>query len=432
MSVSASFMSVSASFMSVSASFMSVSASFMSVSASFVSLKSNIATCSGHVFVFDVLENRDLTHAGRLRHVLEDNNVLKIGHLTIERHRGRRLPAGLPVSELCLQYADASNRMYMYDWRTQAKKTWMSMVGNFWAMRPLTPDMVEFAACDVIVLIPDVYRRQSDYIDKHGLRKAFKIEVEDWLLIDIDDVIREKHGRRVIREVTSVLQAIHRKYDDRASVFNILEEDEIHALALTTYEDAAQVSERVRHLKKAYILKELDDVELKLRTETESWEDKGNMLEYLRYHQQLTDKDISNRANQIFQQTLHAILEHVEEKYGEESSTNMLTLAERDGLLTLPYKDIAEGRCGSVTSGLYWRLMEEEIHGMINCLRFSPNQFTLTEDEYAKIAYFTTDACGSVPESVVALATGLVHSLRAFNAATGGYTIDKRRCKSAI
>lgn len=40
----------------------------------------------------------------------------------------------------------------------------MSMIGNFWATRPLTADMVEFAASDVIMLIPDVYRQQSEYV----------------------------------------------------------------------------------------------------------------------------------------------------------------------------------------------------------------------------------------------------------------------------
>ncbi|KAH3699940.1 uncharacterized protein LOC127860156 [Dreissena polymorpha] len=417
-----------------------------------------IATCSGHVFLFDVLVNRDLMHQGRLKHVFEDSNVQKvihdcsrlnaaityqfstslcnvfdtqIAHMVIERHRGRRLPTGLPVSDLCLQYSDSTEKLQTYDWRTQAKTTWMTMVGNFWAMRPLTPDMVEFAACDVIVLIPEVYRHQMEYIVSNGLKKEFTKEVDSWMLIEMDDVIKEKHGRKVITEVTSILHKMDGKYDDRAAVFNILDQDEINALSLCTYEDAEAVSDRVRKLKVTYILKELEDIQRRLRTEAESWEDKENMLEHLRYYQTLKNADIRETASRMFSEIRQAILEHVEEKYGCDSTTNMLTLVERDALLTIPYSEVATGAHGPVTSVVFWRLMEEEIHGMINCLRFSPNQFALTEPEYAKVVFFANDVTGGVPEEVATLATGLMHALRAFNAATGGYSIEEKRRSGA-
>ena len=38
------------------------------------------------------------------------------------------------------------------------------MIGNFWAIRPLTTEMIEFAAGDVIVLVPDIYRIQKEYV----------------------------------------------------------------------------------------------------------------------------------------------------------------------------------------------------------------------------------------------------------------------------
>jgi len=45
----------------------------------------------------------------------------QIAHLVMERHRGRRLPDGVPVSQLCLQYSETVHRFYTYDWRTQSK-----------------------------------------------------------------------------------------------------------------------------------------------------------------------------------------------------------------------------------------------------------------------------------------------------------------------
>lgn len=279
-----------------------------------------------------------------------------------------------------------------------------------------------------ILYLTCIYLLFHRYIESNGLKSKFTKEVDSWMLIEMDDVIKEKHGRQVITEVTSILHKIDREYDDRAAVFNILDQDEINALSLCTYEDAEAVSERVRKLKVTYTLKELENIQYRLRTEAESWEDKENMLEYLRYHQTLKNSDIRETATRVFSVIRQAVLEHVEQKYSCDSTTNMLTLVERDALLTIPYPEVATGAHGPVTSAVFWRLMEEEIHGMINCLRFSPNQFALTEAEYAKVVFFANDVTGGVPEEVASLATGLMHALRAFNAATGGYSIeDKRR-----
>ena len=42
-----------------------------------------VGTCSGHVYLFDVLVNRDLIIKGRLKQLLEDNNVQKVNYKTM-------------------------------------------------------------------------------------------------------------------------------------------------------------------------------------------------------------------------------------------------------------------------------------------------------------------------------------------------------------
>ena len=37
-----------------------------------------IGTCSGHVYIFDILENRNLFHKGRLKVVLEREDIIKV------------------------------------------------------------------------------------------------------------------------------------------------------------------------------------------------------------------------------------------------------------------------------------------------------------------------------------------------------------------
>ncbi|XP_045208579.1 uncharacterized protein LOC123560456 [Mercenaria mercenaria] len=417
-----------------------------------------IGTCSGLVFIFDILMNRDLIGRGRLQFLLEDEHVVKVlhdcsnvsaaltfqfattlrnvfdtqvAHFVIEEHKGRRLPAGLKVSDICLQYSDNAEKFYTYDWRTNSKLIWMATMGNFWANRPLTPDMIEFAAGDVIVLIPDVYRHQSGYIEENGLRGKFEYRVDEWLQIGIDDVVKEKHGKRVAQTVQEILQEMDSKYDDRVTLFNILNSDEENALSISTYEDAERISERVRKLKSEQILSDINGIELKMRSDAESWEGRSNILDYLRFYMQIPDSEVREKATNVSRDMLRAVLEHIEEKYKVDTTTNMLSTTEREALLTISYLDIAQKKWGSVLTALYWRFMQEEVHGMINFLRFYPSQFSLTEAEYSKVGYFARNK-DLVPEEVCSLSDGLLHAIRAYNAANGGYVIDVRRRSGAF
>lgn len=270
------------------------------------------------------------------------------------------------------------------------------------------------------------------YLERYRLQSAFKSEVENWLLIDIDNVVREKHGKQVSNRVMTILREMDSKYDDRVSLFNVLDKDEVSALALSTYEDACSVSGRIGRLKTALINRELDALEVAMRTDTEAWQQQtGNILEYLRYYQQLPNEEISQKSAILLQSIVDSILEHIEEKYNIDATTNMLTLSERDSILTIPYRDVAAGKAGRIVTELFWRLMHEEIHGMINFLRFSPTQFYLTEKEYAKVVYFAEDSSGAIPEEVASLAAGLIHALRAYSASNGSYAIDNKRRHSA-
>ena len=51
-----------------------------------------------------------------------------------------------------------------YDNSILFQLVWTTTIGNFWALRPLTSEMIEFAAADVMVLIPDIYRLQKEYV----------------------------------------------------------------------------------------------------------------------------------------------------------------------------------------------------------------------------------------------------------------------------
>lgn len=216
------------------------------------------------------------------------------------------------------------------------------------------------------------------------------------------------------------------KYGDKTTLFNILDPDEIHALELSDYEVVCNISETMTRLKIEHILADISDIELKLRSDAESWERRDNVTGYLRYYSQIPVEEIRVQAEQVLKEMTCLILEHVEEKYALHSTANMLSKTEIEAITSIPYDKIAGSQWGPIVTSLFWRLAQEEIHGMINFLRFSPAQFSLTEDEHAKVVYYSKETA-LVPEGVSSLAEGLLHAIRAYSAESAGYAVDARR-----
>ena len=248
----------------------------------------------------------------------------------------------------------------------------------------------------------------------------------EWLQLEIDDVIRERRGRRIAGMVHTVLQEMDKKYDDRATLFNILDEDEIHALAVVDYEDACAISPKIMKLKIAHVMEDIKDIELRLRMDSESWEYRCNILDYLRYYSQLPSEEVSESAREVLQNAIRLILEHIEVKYNGKTTPNMLSRVEQDSLLTIRYTEFESKKFGPVITSLYWKFMQDDIHEMINRLRFYPSSFFLTEQDHIRLEYFTKKI-SVVPEEVSTLASGLLHAVCSYNAENGGYVVEERR-----
>lgn len=249
--------------------------------------------------------------------------------------------------------------------------------------------------------------------------------------MEIDNVVKEKQGKRIAQTVHEILLEMDSKYDDKATLLNILDPDEENALAIASYEDAAQISKRLCKLKCEHILSDMAGIEINMRLGVESLESRTNILEYLKYYMQVPDSRVRDRAAEMIKEIMRVVLERIEEKYDLNTTTNMLSTTEKESLLSLSYLDIVEGNWGDVITSLYWRFMQEEVHGMINFLRFYPSQFSLTDAEYSKVVYFgkTKD---QVPEELSDLSNALLAAIRSYNAANGGYVIDVRRRSGVI
>ena len=242
--------------------------------------------------------------------------------------------------------------------------------------------------------------------------------MEEEVNVEIDNIVKETKGKRLAQTVEQILREMDTKYDDRIKLFGVLEEDEVNALALMTFDDAEEYSSHIRRLKSEYILKELDGIEVQLRTGPECWELRSNLLQSLMFYKELSNPDIMSKSNSLLRQALDAILDHVEVKYSVDTITQMLATCEKEAVEAIDYKAVISGAFGNVVSTLFWKLVQEDIHEKINFFRLYPQQFALSDYENAKLEFFRENT-SSVPEEVISLSAGLLDAVRAYSVTTG-------------
>ena len=263
-------------------------------------------------------------------------------------------------------------------------------------------------------------------LEENGLTELFGGRVDEELNVEIDNIVRETKEKRLTQRVEEILREMDAKYDDRIQLFGVLEEDEVNALALVTFDEVGEYSTHIKRLKIEYILKELSGIEVQLRTGPECWELRSNLLQSLMYYKELPNPDITSKASTLLRQTLDAILDHVEVKYNVDTVTQMLAACEKESIEAIDYKAIVAGAFGNVVTTLFWKLVQENIHEKINFFRLYPHQFALSDYEYAKLEFFR-ECMSSVPEEVISLSAGLLDAVRAYSVTTGNYSDLQRR-----
>merc|ERR1711936_126972 len=188
-----------------------------------------ISTVGGQVIIFDVQTCPALISQGGLQRLLESENIIKVVHdcrndsaalyfqydVSIKNvfdtqaaHAVLQLQeTGKPVykvknvslNALCELYNAPVNPM-----KEQVKNIYRRDQ-KFWARRPLTRDMICYAAADVLALVPTIYNAMASQI-KHEFGNLFRELCEEQVLLYIqaDEVKNRKKQRKVETEVADL------------------------------------------------------------------------------------------------------------------------------------------------------------------------------------------------------------------------------------
>ncbi|XP_072181591.1 uncharacterized protein [Diadema setosum] len=162
-----------------------------------------LATMDGCVFIFDIKKNPDLLQSGKLKQLLEDPNTIKVIHdcrgdsAALRANFGINLAGVFDTSiafSTIMEQCNKTGKPYRIGqkalcsvlgedttFKDDAIFERMTIDKQFWAQRPLTADMKNYAAADPASLVPHVYQALDGMISPFW-RDYFDARCKDALI----------------------------------------------------------------------------------------------------------------------------------------------------------------------------------------------------------------------------------------------------------
>lgn len=188
-----------------------------------------ISTVGGQVIIFDVQTTPAIMTQGGLKKLLESEQIIKVVHdcrndsaaLFFQCDVQVRNVFDTQAAHAVLQLQDTGKPVYkvknvslnalceLYNAPVNPMKEQVKNIyrrdQKFWARRPLTRDMICYAAADVLALVPTIYNAMASQI-KHEFGNLFRELCEEQVLLYIqaDEVKNRKKQRKVETEVADL------------------------------------------------------------------------------------------------------------------------------------------------------------------------------------------------------------------------------------
>lgn len=383
-----------------------------------------------HCYFF---KNRNLFDTGNLRKVLENENIVKvihscsgdsaalyfqfkvhlqnvfdtqIAHIVIQEHKGTILVPLLKLEDICSTYSKTSK---VSDQKEEIRKNWIKQVGGYRAKRPLTDEMIEYAAGDVTSLIPEVYETQKKFIEENDLWAKYMERIEEEVNYDIDESLRKKRLDRLQKNIRKIVDTLPQKYTLSTTMNDIEDDDDLQAIKRLRWEDASNLHPVIMHLKTHTVNAQLNELSEQLDTEGSDFMIRWNPDGFLRSLERHPDTSIQNRSREVRQRINDIMIGDIARKYDRGTSLNEINPAEKDALKSLRPRGQNDTRYNPVVLKLYWDVQEEIVDDIARRLSEQRGDYRITKGMYKRMQFFISNM--DVPIKVKVKAKELIQNL---------------------
>ncbi|KAL4225464.1 piRNA metabolic process [Mactra antiquata] len=304
-----------------------------------------IHSCSG--------DSAALYHQFGIR--LENVFDTQVAHLVIEEHKGRQLPIRLKLADMCEHYSENAE---VFDKKDDLKMIWSKLVGNFWAKRPMTADMIKYASSDVTALIPDVYSTQKRYIEDNDLCDVYSDRVLEEIELDIDPAQKERRRERNKERRDAVLSNMDKKYPRSVTFEEISDPDERKAIDDSYPSEIEGFSDKIMNLKQGAMVTYLDNLDEELK-DTEQFNPERSAWHKLGEIERFGRETSKTRASALKKQLVTMVIKDIDMKYSPATDIGCLSSLDRIVLNSL--QPTGKDKVSSKIFLLHFKLVEYEL-----------------------------------------------------------------------
>ncbi|XP_062573441.1 uncharacterized protein LOC134263350 [Saccostrea cucullata] len=372
-----------------------------------------IGTYSGQVYLFDILLNQDLLKRGRLRELVESKNIVKViqscsndsaalhfqfnvtlqnvfdtqvANLVIQEHQGRKMAPLLKLDAICEKYSrNKADLRQKEDVQTE----WMKVTGDLWAKRPMTEEMILYAAGDVTAIVPEVYENQKKYLLEYNLWRKFEERVHEEIYYFIDPTLKLKRKERVDGIVKEIIAKINATSPANIGIDDFEEDhDEIRALKRLNFREASAISPLINRLKTEILQKDLNELSEKLDKEGDTFVANWKSKAWIFDSEKHPDASIREAAKRVLKKMNDIALKDVCSKYNMNTKLSHVRDMEKETLRSLRPNGTSDPNIHPVALRLHWMLMEDDLDKKISEFQAKRLEFKMTEGFYRKMKFY--------------------------------------------
>ncbi|ESO88765.1 hypothetical protein LOTGIDRAFT_165178 [Lottia gigantea] len=392
-----------------------------------------VGTWNGFVYLFDIQAETKMFQEGGLKRLLESDNVQKVIHacsrdsdalyhhfgvtlnnvfdtqcadLILQENEGRLMATVRKLSDVCEIYGGKK-----LDNKEEIQKTWNKTIANYWELRPMSSEMIEYACNDVVVL-PEIYKNQKRLLEEKNLIEKFKERVHETVHYLLNNSLKDRRNDRISENAKLVLKKIDRAYPTVVDHESIEDEDILAALNRHWTEEDVNtlMTPKVAKIFSNFVLHELRGIEREMDKEGDDFNPDRPPYYFLFRSMNYSNVTIKNLATLLYKRYQIIVFKDICRKYTISSPLYFLRECEVLFLKSIRIKNHRDTlQYKPVILNFYFRMNERDLKDFRQNIIKNPHNVSVTKGFYTFIGY---QAKGDhIPSYVRAAATDLKQAI---------------------